>query len=234
MHIGILEDDVDQQALLGLWLSASDHSFAVFGTVAQMLDGLKRTHFDALLVDWMLPDGTGVEVLQWVRSSMGWNMAVLVLTAREDESAVVQALQAGADDFVVKPPKQAELLARLGAAVRRASPGGLPVLRLGAYEIDVPRHTLCMDGAPVSLTQKEFDLAVYLFQSPAKLLSRDHLLNKVWGLNVEVDTRTVDTHVSRLRKKLLLDGSRGWKMSPVYGYGYRLDRIDALEAPASR
>lgn len=226
MHVGILEDDVDQQALIKLWLESSQHSSTVFGTVAQMLEGLKREHFDALLLDWMLPDGSGAEVLQWVRENMGWKIAVVVLTARDEEATVVQALQAGADDFVVKPPKQAELLARLSAAARRAGPSGLPVLRLGAYEVDVPRHTLSMDGAPVTLTQKEFDLAVYLFQSPAKLLSRDHLLNKVWGINSEVDTRTVDTHVSRLRKKLALDGSRGWKMSPVYGYGYRLDRVD--------
>ena len=229
MHIGILEDDEDQQALLRLWLSSAAHTSNMFGTVADMLEGLKREHFDALLLDWMLPDGSGAEVLQWARQNMGWKIAVLVLTARDDEATVVQALQAGADDFVVKPPKQQELLARLGAAARRAGPAGLPVLRLGAYEIDVPRHMLSMDGTPVTLTQKEFDLAVYLFQSPAKLLSRDHLLNKVWGINVDIDTRTVDTHVSRLRKKLFLDGSRGWKMSPVYGYGYRLDRIDATD-----
>ncbi len=227
MHLGVLEDDEDQQALIELWLDSAGHTSAVSSTVAQMLERLKVEHFDALLLDWMLPDGSGAEVLQWVRQNLGWNKAVVVLTARDDETTVVQALQAGADDFVVKPPKQAELLARLAAAARRASPGGLPVLRLGAYEVDIPRHTLSMDGTPVNLTQKEFDLAVYLFQSPAKLLSRDHLLNKVWGINADVDTRTVDTHVSRLRKKLCFDGSKGWKMSPVYGYGYRLDRIDS-------
>lgn len=226
MHLGVLEDDEDQQALINLWLSAAGHTCTGTSTVAQMLERLKTEHFDALLLDWMLPDGSGAEVLQWVRQNLGWNKAVVVLTARDDEATVVQALQAGADDFVVKPPKQAELLARLVAAARRASPGGLPVLRLGAYEVDIPRHTLSMDGTPVTLTQKEFDLAVYLFQSPAKLLSRDHLLNKIWGINADVDTRTVDTHVSRLRKKLCLDGTKGWKMSPVYGYGYRLDRID--------
>jgi DNA-binding response OmpR family regulator len=116
-------------------------------------------------------------------------------------------------------------MARLGTAARRARPGGLPVLRLGAYQVDVLRHSIRLDGQEIKLTQKEFDLAVYLFQSPGKLLSRDHLLNKIWGLNADVDTRTVDTHVSRLRKKLALDGLRGWKMAPVYGYGYRLDRV---------
>ena len=227
MHIGLLEDDEDQRRLISLWLRAGGHTHREYGTIAEMAEGLKRESFDLLLLDWVLPDGNSEEVIHWVRRNLGWEVAVVVLTARDEESGVVQALQAGADDYVVKPPKQNELIARLSAAARRARPGGLPVLHLGVYEVDIQRHVLSMEGAPVSLTQKEFDLAVYLFQSPGKLLSRDHLLNKIWGLNTDVDTRTVDTHVSRLRKKLLLDGSRGWKMSPVYGYGYRLDRIDA-------
>jgi DNA-binding response OmpR family regulator len=226
VNIALLEDDPDQSALIGLWLDDAGHTHRDFGTVAGILAGLRSQHFDLLLLDWMLPDGSGEEVLSWARSNLGWQVAVVVLTAQEEESVVVRALQAGADDYVVKPPKRAELLARLTAAVRRARPGTLPVLRLGAYEVDIPRHVLSLDGVPVALTQKEFDLAVYLFQNPSRLLSRDHLLNKIWGLNTDVDTRTVDTHVSRLRKKLALDGTRGWKMSPVYGYGYRLDRVD--------
>lgn len=226
MHIAVLEDDADQRALIGLWLDQAGHTHADFGAVAELLEALRKQRFDLLLLDWMLPDGTGEEALSWARSNLGWGVAVVVLTAREEESVVVKALQAGADDYLVKPPRQGELVARLVAAERRSRPGGLPVLRLGAYEVDIPRHVLSMDGVPVSLTQKEFDLAVLLFQSPGKLLSRDHLLNRIWGLNTDVDTRTVDTHVSRLRKKLALDGTRGWKMSPVYGYGYRLDRID--------
>jgi DNA-binding response OmpR family regulator len=128
---------------------------------------------------------------------------------------------------VVKPPQPAALLARIGAVGRRVRQGGLPVLRMGAYEVDVQRHRVTVQGEPITLTQKEFDLTAYLFQSPGKLLSRDHLLNKVWGFNADVDTRTVDTHVSRLRKKLTLDGSLGWRMVPVYGYGYRFDRVEA-------
>lgn len=227
MHIGLLEDDDDQRALMGLWLDAAQHSHRDFCSVAQMMEALESERFDLLLLDWRLPDGSGSHVLQWARLNLGWELAVVVLTACDDEQTVVEALQAGADDYVVKPAKQAELLARLSTAARRARPGGLPVLRMGAYEVDVQRHSLRLDGTEVKLTQKEFDLAVYLFQNPGKLLSRDHLLNRIWGLNTEVDTRTVDTHVSRLRKKLALDGTRGWKMAPVYGYGYRLDRIEA-------
>lgn len=226
MHIAIAEDDEEQSALLSLWLSGGQHSLKSYPTMFRFLEGLKSERFDLLLVDWMLPDGNGVQVLAWVRENLGWEVPVIVVTAREDEETVCAALHAGADDYIVKPPKPMELLARLQAVARRVNPGGLPVLRSGSFEVDVARQKLSIDGTPVPLTQKEFDLSVYLFQNPGKLLSRDHLLNKIWGLNADVDTRTVDTHVSRLRKKLHLDGSKGWKLVPVYGYGYRFDRQD--------
>jgi DNA-binding response OmpR family regulator len=119
MHIGIAEDDPDQLALISLWLEAAQHSVRGFGTAADYLDALKKEHFDLLIIDWMLPDGTGIDLLPWVRSNLGWDLPVLVVTAREDEATVVQALQAGADDYVVKPLKHLELLARLAALARR-------------------------------------------------------------------------------------------------------------------
>jgi two-component system, OmpR family, response regulator RegX3 len=227
MHIGIAEDDRDQLALLQLWLEEAGHSTRGSATTVAFIDTLKREQFDLLLIDWMLPDGTGGELIQWVRGNLGWETPVLVVTARDDEETVVQALQAGADDYVVKPPKVAELLARLAALGRRGRSVGLPVLRLGAFELDIGRQRLSLDGEAMTLTQKEFDLSAYLFQNPGKLLSRDHLLNKIWGIHAEVDTRTVDTHISRLRKKLGLDGSKGWKLVPIYGVGYRFERVDA-------
>ncbi len=227
MHIAILEDDADQRALLELWVDSGQHTSRGFGMAAEFIEGAKKERFDLLLIDWMLPDGTGADVLQWIRQNLGWDIPVLVVTSRDDEATVVAALKMGADDYVVKPPKPMELLARIENVARRVKPGGLPVLRLGSFEVDVARHRLTLDGNAITLTQKEFDLSVYLFQNPGKLLSRDHLLNKIWGLNTEVDTRTVDTHISRLRKKLLLDGSKGWKLTPIYGYGYRFDRVDA-------
>ena len=226
MHIAILEDDSDQLALLELWLGSGQHTSRGFAMTAAFLEGAKKDRFDLLLIDWMLPDGTGADVLQWVRQNLGWEIPVVVVTARDDEATVVSALKMGADDYLVKPVKPMELLARLENVARRAKPGGLPVLRLGPYEVDVQRHRLSLDGVALTLTQKEFDLSCYLFQNPGKLLSRDHLLNKIWGLNTDVDTRTVDTHVSRLRKKLTLDGSKGWKLTPIYGHGYRFDRHD--------
>ncbi len=227
MHIALLEDDTDQLALIELWVGSGQHSSRGFTTATEFIEGAKKERFDLMLIDWMLPDGTGADVLQWVRQNLGWDIPVVVVTARDDEATVVAALKMGADDYLVKPPKPMELLARIENAARRVKPGGLPVLRLGCFEVDVQRHRLTLDNNAVTLTQKEFDLSVYLFQNPGKLLSRDHLLNKIWGLNTEVDTRTVDTHISRLRRKLKLDGSKGWRLTPIYGYSYRFDRVDA-------
>ncbi|RZL93850.1 MAG: response regulator transcription factor [Variovorax sp.] len=232
MHIALLEDDIDQRDLAVLWLTDGGHTVSTFEDTRAITEALKGERFDLLLLDWMLPDGTGGDVLTWVRQNLGWSIPVVVLTSRDDEATVLAGLDAGADDYVVKPPKPLELLARIAAISRRFKVGGLPVLRMGDYEIDVPRHRLSMDRAAVALTQKEFELSVYLFQNPGVLLSRDHLLNKVWGINAEVDTRTVDTHISRLRKKLKLDGTKGWKLTPVYGYGYRFDRAEAADPAA--
>ena len=130
MHIGIAEDDPDQQVLLQLLLQTAGHSVVVFGSVAASIEVLKKERVELLVVDWMLPDGTGADLLQWARGNLGWELPILVLTARDDEETVVIGLQAGADDYVVKPPKPLELAARVAALGRRVRSGGaLPLLR---------------------------------------------------------------------------------------------------------
>ena len=227
MHILLVDDNDQQRDMIGLWLTSGGHTFDVSATQAAFLERLAQTRGDLLLIDWTLPDGSGAEILQWVRSNMGWDTPAMVLTANEEEETVVEALRAGADDYVTKKVKPKELLARIAAVTRRITPVALTVTRLDVYEADTVQQRLSVNQAAVPLTQKEFDLAIYLLQNPDKLLSRDHLLNSVWGLNTDVDTRTVDTHVSRLRKKLMLDGTHGWRLAPIYGYGYRLQRADA-------
>jgi DNA-binding response OmpR family regulator len=222
-----VEDDDDQRALIEHWLGEAGHAVRSVGSVGEAVRDFAGDDIELFVLDWMLPDGTGADLLRWARGDLGWSGPILVLTARDDEETVVGALQSGADDYVVKPAKRAEFLARVAALGRRLRSSELPLLTMGAYEIDVSRQRLCVEGSEVTLTQKEFDLAAYLFQSPGKLLSRDHLLDRIWGIHADVDTRTVDTHVSRLRKKLVLDGSKGWKLLPVYGVGYRFERSAA-------
>jgi two-component system, OmpR family, response regulator RegX3 len=233
MHIGILEDESAQQELYRLWFSSPPHTCECYSTARSFIDALQHERFDLLLIDWMLPDGTGDTVLKWVRDQLGWDIPVIFITARDNEVDIVAALKAGADDYVVKPPKYHELLARIGSLVRRAKPA--PLIRFGDYEIDQERRSISVGGKTVELTQKEFELACYMFQSPGKLLSRVHLLEKLWGLNAEVDTRTVDTHVSRIRRKLAIGPENGWQIFPVYGWGYRIERVDksGSELPAA-
>lgn len=226
MYIGVLEDDASQLELLELWLQSGQHTCAGFQTRADFLSNLKLTRYDLLVVDWMLPDGNGADVLRFVRGHMSSSIPIIILTSRDDEATVVTALRAGADDYVTKPAKPMEFLARIEAVARRSRQAYPTTLRMGDFEFDMQGHKISIKGIQQIVTQKEFALAAYFFQNEGKLFSREHLLYKIWGISADVDTRTVDTHVSRLRKKLLLDGTGAFKLSPVYGFGYRFDRMD--------
>jgi len=229
MRIGVLEDDLAQQELYKLWFGTAQHSCQFFGTTKSFLDSIGGGAFDLLIIDWMLPDMSGEAALKWIRANMGWDIPVIFVTSKDSEPDIVNALRAGADDYVVKPAKYLELLARIEALGRRKKPP--PVVQIGAYEINQDLRQIRLQGKEIELTQKEFELAVYLFHNHGKLLSRVHLLEKLWGLNANVDTRTVDTHVSRIRRKLGISPENGWQIIPVYGYGYRIERLDA-PAPA--
>jgi DNA-binding response OmpR family regulator len=153
-------------------------------------------------------------------------LPVLFLTARGAEADVVHGLRSGADDYLVKPPGKAELMARIEAVLRRSGVAALDVVirDVQPYEIDTQRRRMTLAGEEVRLTDREFDLAAFLFRRHGRVVSRDTLLLQVWNLGAGVATRTVDTHMSRLRKKLGLDGTHGWQLTAVYQHGYRLER----------
>lgn len=226
MNVAILEDDSYQRQLLTMLVETGGHQVTGFARGGDLLQALDTRSFDVLLLDWMMPDMSGDQVLNALRQRHGLDLPVIVVTARDSESDVVSALRHGADDYIVKPAKGMELLARMEALNRRMRSGRAAPIRAGRYEIDLERRMVLFEGKPIDLTQKEFDLAVYLFQNPGKLLSRVKLLERVWGISAEVDTRTVDTHASRVRRKLKLDSATGWKLLPVYGFGYRLEPVD--------
>lgn len=231
MHIGILEDDPVQQELYRLWLGSVQHTCECHAAVQGFVTALQARHFDLLVIDWVLPESSGEDALKWVRDNLGWNIPVIFVTSRDSEVDVVTALRAGADDFVVKPPKFLELMARIESLTRRVK---LPqTVRFGCYEVDNERRSIAVEGVMVELTQKEFELATYMFAHPGKLLSRVHLLETLWGLNANVDTRTVDTHVSRIRRKLCIDPEHGWQIFPVYGWGYRIEKIGSAQSVTS-
>lgn len=224
--IGCVEDDPDQAALLRLWLEQAGYGCSVFRSASDFRRRLGNEAVDLVLLDRSLPDAKGLEVLAWIRQAANSRLPVIFLTASGEESDIIEGLAAGADDYVVKPPKQGELLARVAAVLRRR--GGDAevdeVLELPPYRIDAKRRVISVNGEPVDLTQREFELACYLFRRQGRIVSRDALLENVWNLASDVSTRTVDTHISRLRKKLGLSGENGWRLTAVYQHGYRVEQ----------
>lgn len=224
--VGCVEDDPDQTELLRLWLEHAGYGCAVFRTATEFRRRLGNEAVDLVLLDRSLPDASGLEVLSWIRHSPNAGLPVIFLTASGEESDIVEGLAAGADDYVVKPPKQGELLARVGAVLRRrgGDTEGTETLELPPYQIDPQRRQVSINGKPVELTQREYELACYLFRRQGRIVSRDALLENVWNLAGDVNTRTVDTHISRLRKKLGLSGENGWRLTAVYQHGYRIEQ----------
>ena len=222
MNVAVLDDDPYQRQLLSMLVETGGHQVTGFAHGAELLEASTRRSFDLLLLDWVMPEMSGSMVLEALRRRPGLDLPVIVVTARDGEADVVGALRQGADDYIVKPAKGMELLARIEALARRSRLGRGAPLRAGRFEIDTSRRAVLLDTKEVMLTLKEFDLAAYLFQNPGTLVTRAQLLEAVWSIGGEVDTRTVDTHASRVRRKLKLDGSTGWTLQSVYGFGYRL------------
>ncbi len=230
MRIAILEDDPDQAELTKLWLTNADHTVDCYGNAAAFLRAIRRDSFDLYVLDWMLPDLSGIEVLKKLRKEMSDYTPVIIVTAKDEERSIVRGLETGADDYLVKPIRQAELAARVAAILRRAA-GNKPneeELDVAPYSLGIANKTVSLRGEKIKLTNREFDLAAFLFRNAGKMVSRNHMLESVWGIeNKSVTTRTVDTHVSRLRKKLELGAANGWVLSSIYQHGYRIERVDA-------
>jgi DNA-binding response OmpR family regulator len=227
MRIALLEDDPDQAELFRHWLVAAGHICDVFDTGKAFLEGITLDSFDTLILDWMVPDTDGYEVLGWVRANLAWRIPVMFLTARDDEDDIVRALELGADDYILKPAKQRELLARLSAVARRApTPEAEPItIAVDTFRIDLTTRELSKDGEKIEMTHREFALASFFLRNIGRIVSRAKLLEIVWGRNPGHSSRTVDTHISRLRVKLGLLPEHGWRISAIYLHGYRLERV---------
>ncbi len=229
MRVAILEDDPDQSELVKLWLMNAEHTVDCYGDAGSFLRAVRRDSFDLYMLDWMLPDLSGIEVLKKLRNSMDDYTSVVIVTAKDEEQSIVRGLEAGADDYLVKPVRQAELVARVAAVLRRAA-GNKPeeeVLDIAPYSLNVAGKALSLEGEKIGLTNREFELALFLFRNAGKMISRHHMLESIWGIdNKSVSTRTVDTHISRLRKKLKLAKQNGWLLSAIYQHGYRLEKVN--------
>jgi DNA-binding response OmpR family regulator len=222
-RILVVEDSADIADLIRHYLERAGHVVDRLVSGSDVLPRVQRERPDAIVLDLMLPGMDGLFVCQAVRRDEATaGIPILMLTARGEEADRVRGLELGADDYVTKPFSPKELVARVGALLRRsARPTAVePVLTYGPLRLDTDRHLVTVDGRDVRLTAKEFLLLRYLLEHRGRVLSRDVLLTDVWGYQYTGGTRTVDVHVRRLREKLPLLSSA---LTTIKQFGYKLE-----------
>jgi DNA-binding response OmpR family regulator len=235
MRIAILLEDMVQTKAVSDALRSARHVPHAFERGVSLLSALERESFDAVALDWTAPDMHGVDVVDRIRSRLHSSVPVLCI-GRDREADVVTALRRGADGYMIKPLRGLELVARLEALSRRSRhpSDAAPTLEVGPFRVDFQTRTIEREGRSLRLTATDFEVSVLFLRNIGRLLSRGHLRESVWGPGAPATSRTVDTYVCRVRKRLGLRPEHGWHLEPVYGYGYRLTRLSAAEGPATR
>ena len=215
----VVDDDQALAEMLGIVLRTEGYEVATCGDGGRAMPMFREFRPDLVLLDVMLPSKDGIEVCHELRAESG--VPVVMLTARTDTKDVVLGLEAGADDYVVKPFKPQELLARLRARLRRSESGDDTRLQVGDVLIDVAGHEVTRGGEQIPLTPLEFDLLVALASKPSQVFDRESLLEQVWGYRHAGDTRLVNVHVQRLRSKIEKDPENPQIVVTVRGVGYK-------------
>jgi DNA-binding response OmpR family regulator len=225
----VVEDDPNLRLTLVDNLEEEGYAVQAASTLAEARAHWKATPFDVVVLDIMLPDGDGYSLCREMRQAYT-SSRVLMLTARTLEDDVVRGFDVGADDYVAKPYRLRELLARIRVLARRGSPPmpASAVLAFDRFRVDLEsRRLLDADGKAVELTRTEFDLLAFLLRHKDRALPRGEILDAVWGRDVVVDPRTVDNFVSSLKKKLGWTSTSGFTIHTIRGVGYRME----LSAP---
>jgi two-component system phosphate regulon response regulator PhoB len=220
-RILVVDDEPDLLELVRVTLHQAGHQVETAASGREALGALRRQRPDLLILDLMLPDLSGTELCRRLRADAELaSLPVIMLTAKADEVDRVVGFEIGADDYVTKPFSPRELVLRVGAVLRRSRAPVDPrsVLEHGPLRLDPARHRCWVGGEEIALTAKEFDLLRGLMARPGRVLTRDALLEEVWGSDITVTVRTIDTHLKRLREKL---GAAGELIETVRGVGYR-------------
>lgn len=215
----VVDDDPALAEMLGIVLRAEGFEPSFVADGIRALSAFRDVRPDLVLLDLMLPGASGIDVCRAIRAESV--VPIVMLTAKTDTVDVVLGLESGADDYVVKPFKAKELVARVRAQLRRGESEQPESLSIGDLVIDVPGHTVTRDGVPIALTPLEFDLLVALARKPRQVFTREALLEQVWGYRHAADTRLVNVHVQRLRSKVELDPENPTVVLTVRGVGYR-------------
>jgi DNA-binding response OmpR family regulator len=226
MYIGLLEDEPHLSQHVCELLEGAGHTVSVFSNGEDMVRAIGRDTIDLFVLDWRVPRMTGIEVLKHIREVRALKEPVLFLTSRTDEQDITEALNAGADDYCTKPVRPKEFLARISALLRRTYPDRNnedTTRTLLGYKFNKLDNSITFESQLIPLSEKEFKLALFLFENHERAVSRERLLQEIWGGAGDALSRSLDVHVSWLRKKLdLAANSKTLRLKPIYGFGYRL------------
>jgi two-component system response regulator MtrA len=225
--IMVVDDDQDLAEMLGIVLTGDGYQVDLVNRGDEVMSGFAMQNPDLVLLDVMLPGLDGVEVCRLIRTvSM---VPIVMLTAKGDTQDVVAGLEAGADDYMVKPFNSSELLARLKVRLRRTGAQTSGGLSIGNIKIDQIAHSIIRDGQNIPLTRLEFDLLVALAKEPGRVFTREALLSEVWGYRPATDTRLVNVHIQRLRSKVERDVENPEIILTVRGVGYKAGVVGSSE-----
>ena len=232
-HIAVVEDDLAFASEMEEFLVAAGYTVSSYDSSQKFLAALRQSECDLLIVDWSIPDLSGIEVLEYIRKFHP-DMPAIMLTARAKNIDIVRGLEAGADDYVAKPVDPAVLAQRIKSLLRRSKGEVKNVSEnviLGRYLLRPSTSTIYLGDEEIVVPKREFDMAMLFFTNPNRLLSRQYLAATLWGKVVDYQSRTIDTHVARLRKNLKLDPTSGISLNALYGFGYTLQAdVHALNA----
>jgi two-component system response regulator RegX3 len=225
IKILIVEDEASFSEALEFLLGKEGFSVLTATTGRQALEMFERESFDLILLDLMIPEISGIEVCRTIRAKS--QVPIIMLTAKDSEVDKVVGLELGADDYVTKPYSKNELVARIRAVLRRGQ-GDLPeadagVLAVANIRMDIDRHQVLVDGQPISLPLKEFELLEFLMRNAGRVLTRLQIIDRVWGSDYFGDTKTLDVHIKRLRAKIEVDPANPVLIQTVRGLGYKIE-----------
>lgn len=228
MKIAYLEDEQAVAQNVVEWLTAAGHEVVWFQNGIDCARSVERNHFDAWIFDRNVPGLSGTDVLATLQIKLrNATPPVIFTTGLDSEEDIVSVLTAGADDYIVKPLSKPLLLARLDAVQRRSAGVHVNLSKIwtwGPLTLNMASRQFFIHGELLSLTAMETELAIFLFQNIGRLLSRELLIQIVWGQSPESATRTVDVHIGSLRRKLQLTPECGWRLVSIYRHGYRLEQ----------
>jgi DNA-binding response OmpR family regulator len=232
VRIAILEDIVKQAQCVATWMQRAGYESAIRHDGDSFVNMLENEPADMLLLDWDVPGKTGIEVMKWARAGGAHaKVPIIMLTQHDDEASVVQGLNEGADDYVVKPAREAELVARVRAQARKYYPESMrgTKLRVGRYALDAEARNVLVDGVDgqnlVNLPEREFAMAMHFFGKVGCVIAKEELCEKIWGQADSKYHATLATYVSKLRSALQLRAKNGMVISTVYNHGYRLEEL---------